>query len=62
MFGLERDQTLYVMCLASLQQDVGITCVHYVVFAPIQQPSLHSLEPLVPKVARIGLNLSKHSY
>jgi len=43
VFGLEGDQALYVMHLASLQQDVGTTFVHSVVLAPIQQPSLHIL-------------------
>jgi len=61
VFGLERDQTLYVMHLASLQQVVGTTSMHFVVLAPIQQPFFHSLEPPTPKVAHIGLNLSKRS-
>ncbi len=61
MFGLKGDQTLYVACLFTLQQNVG-NVVHSLVTPSISQPPLHSLEPIVPKVVhKFGLNPNRPS-
>jgi hypothetical protein len=49
MFGLEGDQTLYVMHLSTLQKTIS-TMVHSMGTPSINQPSLHSMEPPIPKV------------
>jgi hypothetical protein len=48
MFGLKGDQTLYVMHLSTLQKTYS-TMVHSMVTPSINQPSLHSMEPPIPK-------------
>jgi hypothetical protein len=61
VFGLEGDQTLYVMHLFTLQQNVG-NVVHSLVTPSINQPLLHSLEPHAHKVVnKLGLNLNRPS-
>jgi hypothetical protein len=61
VFGLEGDQTLYVVRLSTLQHNVG-NVVHSLVIPSISQPPLHLLEPPIPKVAcKLGLNLNRPS-